>query len=45
MENVKTDDAIRLVPSPKDSDADHRAALEAIAAELFERAVRVLTVD
>lgn len=43
--SVNTDDVIRLVPSPKDSNADHQAALEGIAAGLFERAVRVLTID
>ncbi|MFD1845898.1 hypothetical protein [Arthrobacter flavus] len=43
--NVNEDDVIHLVPSPKDSNGDHRAALEDIAAGLFERAIRVLTID
>ena len=43
--NVNTDEVIRLIPSPKDTTADHRAALEAVAAGLFERAIRVMTVD
>lgn len=42
--SVGRDDVVRQVPSPKDSSADHKAALEAVAAGLFERAIRVLTI-
>jgi hypothetical protein len=41
---VGNEDVVRQVPSPKERSADHRAALEAVAAGLFERAIRVLTV-
>jgi hypothetical protein len=41
--SVNTDDVISSVPSPKDKTADHKPALESIAAGLFERAIRVLT--
>lgn len=41
---VGNEDVVRQVPSPKDRSADHKSALEAVAAGLFERAIRVLTV-
>ncbi|KRE79592.1 hypothetical protein ASG71_05875 [Arthrobacter sp. Soil763] len=42
--SVGRDDVVRQVPSPKDTKADHQAALEAVAAGLLERAIRVLTI-
>lgn len=42
--SVGNEDVVRQVPSPRDRGADHRSALEAVAAGLFERAIRVLTV-
>lgn len=39
------EDIKRHVPSPKIASADHRAGLQAIAESLFQRAIRVLTID
>lgn len=43
--SVGSEEMVREVPPPKDRRADHRLALEKVAASLFDRAIRVLTTE
>jgi hypothetical protein len=41
--NLSLGEVDTRIPPVKDRTADHRSAMEAVAAEMFERAIRILT--
>jgi hypothetical protein len=43
--SASAEDIKRYVASPKDTSADHQAGLQTVAESLFERAIRVLTIE